>query len=112
MSFREKIESEWIEILEFNKKFNDNHEKYTDDVISKLEFVKIPFFPLKLNPYVFYKFNSIFSTLINGGNGNSIEIIYNAVNEEILDITLIKTDDNGNILEFINNPLPKLNLKY
>ena len=64
MSFREKIESEWIEILEFNKKFNVNHEKYTDDVISKLEFVKIPFFPLKLNPYVFYKFNSIFSTII------------------------------------------------
>lgn len=112
MNIREKIDSEWAETLEFNKQFNLDHEKYTDDVVRDLEFVKVPFFPLRLNPYIFSRFNSIFSTLINGGNGNSIEIIYNEVNQEILDIKLIKTDNDGNILEFIHNPLPKLDMKY
>ncbi|MHA1729717.1 MAG: hypothetical protein ACTSWY_13450 [Promethearchaeota archaeon] len=102
----------WKKILEFNNNYDRNRESYSIEQIKSLDNIELFFSTLKINPYILNRFISIFSFIINGDNANLVNIIHDPDDRKILSFTLIKSDEDGNYLEFIDKSPSGLELEY
>lgn len=99
------------DLIEFNAEFNRNPNIFTIEKIKSLNPIKIPFFPIKINPFLFNRLMAKFIHIINGTNGNSVELVINHRKSTIEEIIFIKTDENGNYLEYSKDTL-RLSIEY
>ncbi len=106
MSFVKEFYNIYKEIIEFNQEYNQNKDSFKLEQIKGFNDINIPVFPLKLNPFLFNRLFSSLSTLLISENGNSVEIICNPEKKEINHIVLIKTDEEGNCIGLIHDPIP------
>lgn len=88
------------QIIRFNQDYNDGPESFKIEKIKGLNPVKVPFFPIEINPYLYNRLMATCIRIVNGPNGNSTEIVVDHEKQQIAEIILIKADEAGNYVKY------------
>jgi hypothetical protein len=110
MSFRSINRDVWTPLLKFNREFFKSQKKMPMEEIKSLSNTLIPFFPIQMNPYNYNRLLSAFGYIIHGENATFIEILHDS--DKIIQLTFVRSDDEGNFIEVIEDVLPNLKLEF